>query len=181
MTPHARTQPIVRTRFVLTVLAALFLLAPLTLAFAQEGNEAGETDEGTVDQTLNIDVGEMYFQLEGQAKNAAINLKTGVTYAIVLHNTGSVLHEVQFGRDPGTDENGQPHDYQSMMLDGFESSVEANGVETVTESLVEIQIEAGGTATVTFQLPDSAAGTWEIGCFQPGHYQAGMHAPVIVN
>jgi uncharacterized cupredoxin-like copper-binding protein len=181
MTPNHRTQPKFSARFVLTALAAVFLLAPLTLAFAQESNQPGETDEATAAQTLNIDVGEMYFQLEGQEKNAPITLKTGITYAIVFHNTGAVLHEIQLGRDPGTDENGQPHDYQTMLLDGFESSLEANGVETVTESLIEIQIEAGGTATLTFQLPDSTVGTWEIGCFQPGHYQAGMHAPVIVN
>jgi uncharacterized cupredoxin-like copper-binding protein len=31
-----------------------------------------------------------------------------------------------------------------------------------------------------FTLPDEAIGTWEIGCFIPGHYQAGMLAPVVV-
>jgi uncharacterized cupredoxin-like copper-binding protein len=31
-----------------------------------------------------------------------------------------------------------------------------------------------------FTLPESRRGTWSVGCFQPGHYQAGMTAVLIV-
>ena len=25
-----------------------------------------------------------------------------------------------------------------------------------------------------------SAGTWELGCYEPGHYEAGMHQPLVV-
>jgi uncharacterized cupredoxin-like copper-binding protein len=31
-----------------------------------------------------------------------------------------------------------------------------------------------------FNLSEEAQGEWEIGCFVPGHYEAGMHAPLLV-
>lgn len=39
-----------------------------------------------------------------------------------------------------------------------------------------VQVEPGETVEVTFTLPEDRAGEWEIGCFEPGHYEAGMHA-----
>ena len=43
-----------------------------------------------------------------------------------------------------------------------------------------VAIDPGGEVTIRIQVPDDAAGTWEMGCFLSGHYQAGMHGTVIV-
>jgi len=37
----------------------------------------------------------------------------------------------------------------------------------------------GAGASVTFDV-SLQPGTWELGCFEPGHYEAGMHRPLIV-
>jgi uncharacterized cupredoxin-like copper-binding protein len=130
-------------------------------------------------QVLKIDVGSFYFQLAGQEQNAPIHLKTGVDYEIQLHNADSMLHEVQIGRDPGT-KDGHPHDYQTPLLGGVEWKIETSDTKVEGETLTEIELQPGATASIFFNLPASAAGTWEMGCFQPGHYEDGMHAPVIV-
>lgn len=166
---HVRRLPL------LLALAALVAL-PLSAAFAQD---TSSTDEVPPDNVLHVEVGEMYFQVSGQARNAPITLKAGESYALELHNVGHVLHELQIGRDPGT-EDGHPHDYQTLLFDGVETTVEAGDVATISETLAEIQLQPDAIATLDFTLPASKTGTWEIGCFQPGHYEAGMHAPVIV-
>lgn len=160
------------------VAAALLALmvAPLSVAWAQDNTTS---DEAKADHVLHMEVGEMYFQLSGQEKNASFTLTSGETYAIEFHNVGHVMHEIQLGRDPGT-ENGHPHDYQTLLFDGVETTVATGGASTISDTLAEIQLQPDAIATLTFTLPASAAGTWEIGCFQPGHYEAGMHAPVIV-
>lgn len=37
----------------------------------------------------------------------------------------------------------------------------------------------GGGQSVTLEV-DLEPGTWELGCFEPGHYEAGMHRPLVV-
>jgi uncharacterized cupredoxin-like copper-binding protein len=34
--------------------------------------------------------------------------------------------------------------------------------------------------SVLMEVKLSKKGTWELGCFEPGHYQAGMHKPLLV-
>jgi uncharacterized cupredoxin-like copper-binding protein len=41
-----------------------------------------------------------------------------------------------------------------------------------------LQVESNGS--MSFTLPESKRGTWTIGCFQPGHYLAGMTGVLIV-
>lgn len=43
-----------------------------------------------------------------------------------------------------------------------------------------MEVEPGGFASVTFALPADRRGEWEIGCFVPGHYEAGMKATLVV-
>ncbi len=153
---------------VLAALLALMVL-PFSIALADDAP----------DQVLHVDLGGYYFQLSGQAQNAPITLQTGVSYAIEFHNVGSMVHEFQIGRNPGT-KDGHPHDYQTFIFDGVETKIQTS--DTVVEglSLGEVELEPGATVTLYFTLPASTAGTWELGCFKSGHYEQGMHAPVIV-
>ena len=34
--------------------------------------------------------------------------------------------------------------------------------------------------TVLMQVKISKKGTWDLGCYEPGHYEAGMHKPLVV-
>ncbi len=176
--PTTKTTHRARPHRRVAVVAALLALtmAPLSVAWAQDNSAS---DEAKPDHVLHMEVGEMYFQLSGQDKNASFTLNSGESYAIEFHNVGHVMHEIQLGRDPGM-EDGHPHDYQTLLFDGVETTVATGDVSTISDTLAEIQLQPDAIATLNFTLPASAAGTWEIGCFQPGHYEAGMHAPVIV-
>ncbi len=43
-----------------------------------------------------------------------------------------------------------------------------------------ITVAAGDQQTVQLQVPVDADGEWEIGCFLPGHYEAGMIATLVI-
>ena len=147
----------------------------LVAAVAAMGH-AGVTDERVV---VRIEMGEFYFQEEGQERNAPIVLLAGQRYEIVFVNVGVMEHEVLIGRDVVV-EDGIPDGYEINLLDAIEVDVVGEGWEVGTSGFVEVELEAGKTVVLHFTLPDSAIGTWEIGCFIPGHYQAGMLAPLVV-
>ena len=152
-------------------LLAALVIGIATIVFAQ-GDDAVK---------LEIDMGEMFFQVNGGEKNAPIVLKAGETYDIVYKNIGTVTHEAQFGRDPDMS-SGVAHDYTVFLFGN--SEVKAEGSHEVEaseeEGLVEVKLEPGEEAEVIVTVPADAQGEWEIGCFIPGHYEAGMKAPVTV-
>jgi uncharacterized cupredoxin-like copper-binding protein len=143
-----------------------------------EKEEAGEVIE------VEILMGEMFFQVEGQAKNAPIVLEAGKTYELVFKNVGTVLHEAKFGKGLKTDDEGAPVGYEENLFEDVEVKIEGDMAggefEIEAEGLEEIEISPGDTLKVIVTLPEEKVGEWEIGCFVPGHYQAGMKAPLIV-
>ncbi|GBD11912.1 hypothetical protein HRbin23_01595 [bacterium HR23] len=45
----------------------------------------------------------------------------------------------------------------------------------------ELEVEPGvKDIWVRITIPEEMKGEWEIGCFVPGHYEAGMHTTLIV-
>jgi uncharacterized cupredoxin-like copper-binding protein len=134
------------------------------------------TDERVV---VRIEMAEFFFQVEGHERNEPIVLLAGQKYEIVFANVGMMEHEVLIGRDVVVEE-GIPDGYEVNLLDAIEVDVVGEGWEVGTSGFVEVELEAGETVILHVTLPDEAIGTWEIGCFIPGHYQAGMLAPVVV-
>jgi len=43
---------------------------------------------------------------------------------------------------------------------------------------IVVRRSIGGHQQATLEV-DLQPGTWELGCFEPGHYQAGMHRPLV--
>ncbi|HEX6207234.1 MAG TPA: hypothetical protein VF058_02635 [Actinomycetota bacterium] len=41
---------------------------------------------------------------------------------------------------------------------------------------LSVEVEPGASVTLRLSVPANAAGTWEMGCFITGHYEAGMKA-----
>jgi uncharacterized cupredoxin-like copper-binding protein len=41
-------------------------------------------------------------------------------------------------------------------------------------------LEPGGSASLSFEVPDSSKGEWDIACFLPGHYEANMRGKIII-
>jgi len=113
-----------------------------------------------IDQEIVITMGEMFFQAEGQAAGDPITVPSGQVVRLVFRNEGSVLHDAHIGRNAD--------------LEGRRFS------ENLSAPFDMLEIPAGGEAWVTFTFDASQAGDWELGCFQLGHYEAGMRAPFIV-
>lgn len=149
-------------------LALLVIASFTTFALAQQSQERID---------LRIDMGEFYFQLEGQERNAPIVLQAGQPYELVFVNVGTMEHEVLIGRDVVV-EDGVPDGYETNLFDGVTFDVVGEGWELKANGLIEMEFEVGTTITIHVTVPEAFLGDWEIGCFVPGHYQAGMKAPV---
>jgi len=133
------------------VLASVLMLGalpPLVLAGGDENESA---------LTLNMD--EFYFQLDDQEPGQAVVLEAGKGYKLTLVNAGKIEHEVMVGQGARFMENGARHGY----LDNFFSTIG------------EFTLKPGNEVALDLEVPEAYAGqTFEIGCFIPGHYQAGM-------
>ncbi len=125
------------------------------------GSEEFEVD-------IEVAMGEFYFQVEGQEKNAPIEIEANEKHFIRFTNEGSVMHEVHFGREPNLEER-----FYDKNLLGTEGQHDAHG-------FMALILMPGEAATVQVWVPDTKKGEWEIGCFMLGHYESGQHAPLIV-
>lgn len=118
--------------------------------------------------TLEIAMGELYFRAGEGEPNAPITLAAGERHLIRLHNEGAAAHEIHFGRDPDLEDRA----YREDLL-GTEGEHGAHGFMAVV-------LQPGEAATLLFVIPETKRGEWEIGCFMPGHYEGGQHAPLTV-
>ncbi len=91
------------------------------------------------------------------------NFKVGVPYHFVVTNNGTVAHE--FRIIPPASETATPEQMQASTLVMIPAADLAPGA---THSL-----------DYTFLQP-AASGELEFSCHMPGHYAAGMHAPITV-
>lgn len=113
-----------------------------------------------IDEEITIIMGDLFFQQEGQGKGEAIRVSANKVVRLIFRNEGAVLHDAHFGR--GAD------------LDGRKYG------ENLSAPFDMLEIPAGSEAWLTFTFNDDQKGDWEIGCFQAGHYEAGMKSPFIV-
>ncbi len=167
---NSQNNKIFRPSYLLLIL----LFAISSSSWAQESDKPGDATP------LNLIVTEMSFQLDGQEKNAPITFQSGTTYDLHIKNEGKILHEVQFGRDPDMS-SGLAHDYKVLLFANTEVVTVINDTEIVSPGMTEVVLKPGQEVHVLFTLEEANKGEWEVACFQPGHYEAGMHAPVIVN
>jgi len=141
---------------------------------------------------MTISMNEFSFTVDGQAANGTITLDAGKTYAITFVDSGAVGHEAKIGkgdmikRDDGTPDGYTDNfyvDVSAVLTKGNAASETSGEKDSAASSstLEEVELDAGESATITFTVPDSLAGqTFEIGCFVPGHYEAGMKASVVI-
>lgn len=132
-------------------------------------------------QRVQVELGEFYF------KPATLTLPAGQTVQLELVNRGRVEHEFMVGLEarPKEHAEAEKEEHGGYMRDFFEGidvnyTVEKGKVEQEAEHGFEVELEPGGRALLTFTIPADRRGTWEIGCFVPGHYEAGMKATLIV-
>lgn len=144
------------------------LLAGVALVAAC-GSDDGENDtadgrDASAARTVEIEMGDTAFEPE------TIEARPGETVRFLFTNTGTVDHEAYIG-----DANAQA-DHEEQMQ---EAAQEGHGGEHGDAQREDaVTVEPGDTGELTYTFDD--AGTIEIGCHQPGHYEAGMKATVEV-
>ena len=148
---------------------ALTLAAP---AFAAGTHEGGHEEEmavgipgnaGHVDRTVEVsmietDDGEMLFEPRDLA------FREGETVRLVISNDGEQDHE--FVLD--TAEANQKH---KATMERFP--------EMEHDDPNAVRLEPGKTGEIVWTFAND--GTFEFACLIPGHYEAGMHGPMVVN
>jgi uncharacterized cupredoxin-like copper-binding protein len=136
-------------------LCCLFLMALVAALSACGGDSASSASDLTVPQTVHIPMGEMYF------KPDITTFKVGQHYKFVLTNQGSITHE--------------------FVITNVRKSGQSRE-DLTNEALYHAdQINPGQSMTVDFTFKQPApAGTLEFECAYPGHYEGGMHAPIVV-
>lgn len=140
-----------------------------------------QTDTGDQSDVIRIEIrmDSMYFQADDQAPNAPITLQAGRRYELAFINTAGIRHQAAIGRSV-VRRDGQPTGYETGLLDDVPVQFAGDAWTADAPGLSKIELDSGGTLRVRFTLPENKTGEWEIGCFVPGHYPAGMHARVIV-
>lgn len=132
---------------------------------------------------ITVEMGEMFFQQQGMEQNAPIVLETGVPYRLTFTNVGTMVHRVKFGRGLVIEE-GVPFEYTENLFTDMAVKIlgidDLAGMRVIADQLIELDLDAGKSVVVMFTLPVSKAGSWELGCFVIGHYEAGMRAPLMV-
>lgn len=146
-----------------------------------------------LETVVEIDMGDLYFATPDGTRAPVFRLPAGKTVGLHLHNEGGVVHELLIGRKPleftETEVGGQkvnvPEGYQTSLFKELEADVFFYYGDAKAEvggaTFEELEIEPGIKDTwIRFKVPDEMKGEWELGCFVAGHYEAGMHATLIV-
>jgi len=121
---------------------------------------------------------------EWQFGAPVFRVPVGKTIGFHLHNEGVVLHELAIGRGPEV-VNGVTEGYATNLFTELKSDLffywGGSRVELEGARFEELEVDPGlQDIWIRLAIPEELAGEWEIGCFTPAHYEAGMHATLIV-
>lgn len=134
----------------------------LTAACGGDDGAGGATPGGTDVRTVRIDMVDIGFE------PAALEVAQGETIRFVFTNTGAITHDAFIG-DPAEQ---TEHAKQMRGVDGSHHGAHGDDEEQA------ITVDPGDTGDLTYTFDE--AGTFQIGCHQPGHYAAGMKIDVAV-
>lgn len=146
-------------------LAAIVLVvaASASLASAHEGHVAGAEPDVT------IYLGDLYIRPADGEPGDAVHASTGRLNIIEVINEGAMEHELHFGRNPDLD----------TRL--YEENLFGQGGTHGGHGFLGVVLGPGESAKMHVWIPEDRAGTWELACLIPGHYEAGQKAPFILD
>jgi uncharacterized cupredoxin-like copper-binding protein len=123
-------------------------------------------------QVLTVRMSEFAFSPD------SITIEAGREVQLTLVNDGALEHEFLVGRNPGEgfETDLFDRDASQVTILGGEEYAEGSP-EDIAEEGYHVEVEPGGQVTLSFTVPASKAGDWEMGCFidEGAHYLAGMH------
>lgn len=126
-----------------------------TNASSSGTNSSSSGTSSSSPQEVKVVMGEMYF------KPAMTTFKVGQPYQFVVVNEGKVEHEFTIAPPRKTGQTEKNEDAESLTDND--------------------DIKPGQTITVNLTFKQAyPAGKLEIECSYPGHYEMGMHAPIVV-
>ncbi|SDT32949.1 MULTISPECIES: cupredoxin domain-containing protein [Pseudomonas] len=154
------------------------VISSVAIASPGQGNAGRPGDITTIDRTIEVKIGDMFF-LPG-----SIEVKAGETVRFLLKNDGALLHEFNIG----SPESHVAHQKEmaAMFQSGALSSSGAHGMEAMGhmggmkhDDANSVLVEPGATAELVWRF--SKANDLEFACNVPGHYQSGMLGKVNVH
>jgi uncharacterized cupredoxin-like copper-binding protein len=128
----------------------LGLLAVMLAACGGDSGTGAASSESDA-RTIEVEMVDIAYE------PAAIVVEVGETVRLVFTNNGQEVHEAFVGDADEQD------DHAGEMAD-------MGGMDHGDDDVVTIEPGESGELTYTFE----EAGTTQIGCHQPGHYEAGM-------
>ena len=154
-----------RNRLLLLLLAALALVAASCGGADDGDSEDATVGNGDADRTVEIEMIDTAFE------PAELEVEAGETIRFVFENSGEAPHDAFVG------DTAAQADHEKEMREADDDEGHGGGHE---ENNAEdaITVEPGETGEVTYTFAE--AGSVEIGCHQPGHYDAGMKIEVTV-
>lgn len=173
-----------KTRVKLSLLTLVIMITAFTAQplIANEDAHHGAEERDVAHYELIM--GEFFFQVEGQAPGEPLVVHAGQRVKLEIKNEGAIFHEAMFGVEVNGD-----HGYVEDFFEGVGVKIEHEMVLGDThrafgmgiEGFEEVELDPEVSVSIEFTVPASYAGrAFEIGCFVPGHYDAGMKIALIV-
>lgn len=132
----------------------LWMLIPLVVVvFVLAGCGGAATEAPPEPVEMTVDMVEFAFEPTNQT------VPSGAEVTINLTNSGTIVHSYY------------------LMEDGYVAEAPWDE-EDAAHVLYSAEVEAGATGTLTFTAPE--AGTYQVVCHEPGHFEAGMVGELIV-
>lgn len=163
-------------------MAVMLVMTPSVMAFSG-GLESSKLAAQQEPVRIEVSMKEFAFGPD------TLRIPAGKPVTLVFKNDGVVPHEFMAGREA---EGGHfEHDlfeglHINMMTGemaeeaGGEHGHAAAGGHGGEDHGTMIMAQAKETVMMSFTLPESLRGAWNMGCFLPGHYEAGMRGTIIV-
>lgn len=104
-----------------------------------------------------------------------IRVKAGELVAFELSNKGVVQHELMAGSGEILHAGG----YTEDLFKGLDVRMSGEMPKEHGHGGFSVMVDKGRTARATFTVP-ARPGTYEIACFEPGHYASGMVGKLVI-
>lgn len=151
-----------KLRRVCVLFATVLVLGMTGSVAAHEGHDVDAEPDAV------IYLGDLYIRPADGEAGDAVRASVGRLNLIEVVNEGDIEHELHFGTDPDLD----------TRL--YEDNLFGHGGEHASHGFLGIVLAPGESTKLHVWIPDDRVGEWELGCFIPGHYEAGQTAPLIL-